>query len=145
MGSLNFNIRLKIEHDVAYNLLREYENSDLYKETFYYGILVDWLKSDYIAEITSNIDSFLPANTLIYYFLCSQSIQECSLIINTQGEDHLFDFETKSEFICFMYKVWENRIDDIYHRYGTIILNPKTHIRTRNKLFKKYYKRLNKS
>ena len=142
MGIWDFFIDLKIELNDATTLLDEYENSNLYRNIFHYGIIADEAKSEYIAGISSIIENFLPANNLIYSFLSQGKKRNGNFYIRTGGIERLFDFEKKSEFINFMYNTWETNIDIAYKNVGVIIINQNQHLKIRNKLYKKYHTKL---
>lgn len=68
MGIWDFFIDLKIELNDATTLLDEYENSNLYRNIFHYGIIADEAKSEYIAGISSIIENFLPCKQSNIFF-----------------------------------------------------------------------------
>lgn len=141
MGVFDFYINMKVEPDATAILLKEYKSNNIYHETFHFGIIADSVDNEFNAGISSIIDNFLPANILIYAFLSKIKKRNREILIQTRGHERLFDFCSKPDFIGFMYGVWEDKIDFVYQRYGTIILNPTSYYRIRNKLFNKYYKR----
>lgn len=142
MGIWNFFIDLNVELEDATTLLQEYENSHLYQNVFHYGIVSVQAKSEYAAGISSVIDNFLPANNLIYSFLSREKERNGSFYIRTGEVVRLFDFEKKSEFINFMYNTWESSIDMAYKKVGVIIIDQNQYLKNRNRLYKKYYKKL---
>lgn len=90
MGIWDFFIDLKIELNDATTLLDEYENSNLYRNIFHYGIIADEAKSEYIAGISSIIENFLPANNLIYSFLSQGKKGTVTFILEQEGlKDYL--------------------------------------------------------
>lgn len=141
MGCFDFYIELKIELNDANILLQEFKSNDLYKEAFHYGIFVEWLNSEFNAGISSKIDNFLPANTLIFRFLSLLKETNKSFKMKTYEVERNFDFANKAEFINFMYSTWEKKIDSAYEK-GTILISSHKYYKVRDKLYKKYYKKL---
>lgn len=141
MGAWDFFVDIKVTPDDAKRLLQEYNSNKLYQSIFHFGIDSEWLDGEYNAWISSVIDNFLPANHLTFRFLSEIKENTGSFPIKTYKTERLFDFERKSDFINFMYNAWEQRIDLAYRQVGVIILDPKKYDKTRNKLYRKYYKK----
>lgn len=141
MGACDFYISLKIEEDAANQLLKTYSRNELYKSAFYYGIAVEQVENKYIAGISSVIDSFLPACSLIFQFLLTGIGENPHFYVKTRDVEQLFDFEKKADFINFMYNAWEEKIDMYYMRMGGLLLDQRNYYEARRKLFKKYYKK----
>lgn len=139
MGSLDFFINIKIESGDANMLLQEYKRNALYQSAFHYGIIEEWLHSEFNAGISSVIDNFLPANILIYRFLSQLQDTKDGFQIETLEIQRPFDFENKSDFVNFMYNIWEEKIDLAYQQFGVIVIDHKQYYKIRNKLYKKYY------
>ena len=137
MGVYNFFIDLKLEERYIDMLKQEYQNSDIYQKAFHFNQLSNDIYTDYNAGISSVLDNFLPSNHLIYKFLCSCNCKK--IYIRTNEIERLFDFETKSDFISFMYTSWEKKLDCAYHECGTFMIDVKKYRIVRNRLYKKYY------
>ncbi len=140
MSSWNYYINLKINEQTFDNMVFEYNQNSAYQAAFHFGKIEGGSSDGYNVGIISVIDNFLPANHLIYNFL-SHYIS-CDLYIKTNGVEHRYDFSKKSDFIKFMYEVWENKIDFVYDQLGVMVINHKQYHKTRNKLYKKYYVRI---
>lgn len=142
MGSFNFFINLKLDNDSLAILDDKYKTNSLYQAAFYYGKTLGDKNNGYNAGISSVIDNFIPANRLIYNFLSTIKFGNASIFIKTGGVERTFDFEKQSDFICFMYKVWEQKIISTYKQFGVILLDNNKYCKYRNKLYKKYYKKI---
>lgn len=142
MGAYDFFINIKTEKDNAYSLLQDYNNNEIFQAAFHCGIPNQWVENGYNVGISAVIDSFLPANLLIFKFLSAYNRKETNFYVKTRGVERIFDFEKQIDFLNFMYSVWEDKIDVYYKQMGGILLSHKNYYRTRNKLFKKYYIKL---
>jgi len=142
LGVWDFHINLKIGTNDANSLLKVYNSNELYQSAFHYGIVVEWLENEYNVGISSVIDSFLPANSLIFQFLSTSSGEHPNYYIKTRDVERSFNFDRKADFINFMYNVWEDKIDAYYKQMGGLLLDHRNYYKIRNRLFKKYYKKL---
>ena len=142
MGSWNYYIEIKIDGQTLNRMISEYKQHQTYQEVFYFGKSEDGCSEGYSAEIISIIDNFLPANHLIYNFL--SKYHSYGLCIKTNDIERTFDFIQKSDFIKFMYDIWENKIDFVYDQLGVIAIKYKQYHKIRSKLYKKYYTRVPK-
>mgnify|MGYP000082222549 FL=1 len=139
MGAWDFYVNLKIDASDAYALLAAYKNNALYQNAFHYGIAQNSAADEYNAGITSVIDSFLPANILIFSFITENLNKKSDFQIKTLDIERDFDFEKKVDFINFMYNAWEEKIDAYYKLFGGVLLNHNDYVKARSKLYRKYY------
>ena len=137
MGSWNYYIEIKTDRITLDRMISEYEKNQTYQEMFYFGKCEYGFNDGYNAGFVSVIDNFLPANHVIYNFL--SNYLSCGLYIRTNGIERTYDFTRKSDFIKFMYDVWESKIDFVYDQLGVIVINHKRYHKIRSKLYKKYY------
>ena len=140
MGSWNFYIELKANDFIIKNMLREYTENTVYQSSFYFGHIESDYEDEYKMIFVSVIDNFLPVNHLIYNFLSHYMYDK--IYIKTNNIKHIFDFEKKSDFVKFMYDTWESKIDFVYDNLGVILINYKKYYKVRNKLYRKYYKKI---
>ena len=141
MGALDFHVSINIKHDVGMILFNEYTDNSLYRDVFSLDIKDE--EDTCSINIVAKIDNFMFANTLIYTLvnkILSKTNSEA--YISTKGLKRHFAFESKTDFFCFMYSVWEDRIDSMYRQFGTIVLPNKSYYKDRNKLYKRYYKKI---
>ena len=142
MGSWNYYIEIKTDKSTLDRMIFEYKQNRTYQEVFRFESFEDWCDDGYNAGFEAIIDNFLPTNYLIYNFL-SRYIS-CDLCIKTNGVKRKYDFIKKSEFIKFMYDVWEEKIDYVYDQLGVMVIKNKQYHKTRSKLYKKHYVRIPK-
>lgn len=142
MGMESFYINLRINKEEAVTLLEEYHANNLYQNAFSFSLYKDDSNSEFGACITSLIDNFLPANCMIYKFLSFLKLKQTTFSINTRKIEQEFNFEKKKDFIFFIYSVWEEAIDHTYKQFGALLLSQQRYYKTRNKLYKKYYKKI---
>ena len=137
MGVFDFIIDIKTEEEIICFFNKEYGRNSLYQRAFYFNSFADNEDTKFNAGISSVLDNFLPANHLIYNFLSSAESKQ--IYIRTNGDERVFDFNCKSDFISYMYARWEKRLDAQYKQFGTILLDVKKHRQIRDKLYTKYY------
>ena len=139
MGSLDYFIEIRTDSSTLNNMIQEYSRNSIYQSAFFFGKNnddCDGMSAGFIVAI----DNFLPANHLIYDFLTNYI--SCDLHIETNGNKRKFDFGKKRDFIKYMYDIWERKIDFAYENFGAIIINHKNYYKQRNKLYRKYYKKI---
>ena len=85
--------------------------------------------------------SFHPACTLMYKLCCEFAKIKANFTFNTCGEDKVFDFESKTQFVAFMYSKWEKKLDGVAEQLGIFLVHPSSAYKTLKKLKKKYYTR----
>ena len=136
MGVFPFSINIKADKNDLNLLLSEYAKNDIFRRAFSFSFLDN---GDFDAGIEAVFDNFLPTNYLIFIFL---SNAHGSIVIYTNGFEHLFNFDDRSEFINYMCNAWDKRLEYVYCNFGTLLLDTKKYHRSRNKLYSKYYKKL---
>lgn len=137
MSSWNYYIEVKANEELLNHMILEYNKNSTYKKVFHFGVIQNSCNDSYTVGFVSTIDNFLQANYLIYNFLFNYIAH--NLYIKTNGTECIFNFTKKSDFIKFMYDAWESKIDYIYNQLGVIIIDYKQYPKIRNKLYKKYY------
>lgn len=84
----------------------------------------------------------MPSCILIYEFLEIVKQELASFTIDTSGIKYDYNFKNKTQFIGFMYNIWERKILATYSQLGAVIINHKNYYRNRRKiLHKKIYKK----
>lgn len=84
--------------------------------------------------------SFFPAVELIYRII--NAIEERPFSIISLNQEIDYHFEKYIDFLNWMYKVWENKINYFNREFGAFIITPSLYYKTRYKLRKKYYKKI---
>ena len=140
MSIWHYYIELKADPVTVENMISVYNDNMEYRDTFVFEAASDENEDGYSAGISSIIDNFLPANYLIYNFLSRFS--SCGFSIKTNNIERIYDFVGRADFIKFMYDSWQPQIDFLYSQFGTIVINYKDYSKVRNKLYKKYYKKI---
>lgn len=121
----------------AYSLLEVYRNNALYQSAFHFGIAPKWAEDDCNVGISSVIDSFIPANILIFEFITENIDKKTNIHIKTLDIERAFDFEKKVDFINFMYNAWEEKINAYYKLTEAMLLNQNDY-KVKNMLYGKY-------
>lgn len=140
MGSWNYYIDLKVDKSILEDMIYKYQQNKTYQAAFYFGKKDESFSNNYNAGFMAVIDNFLPTNHLIYNFLSLYASHD--LYIRTNRIERIYDFTRKSQFVKFMYDVWEKKIDFAYESLGVIVLDYKQYYKIRNRLYKKYYMRI---
>lgn len=139
MSTESYFINLIIEEETANKLLEKYKQNQIFQDFFDFSLYDKEINSEYSTSIYSVFDNFLPANILIFKFL---SNIDSPIVLETKGTKLAFDFQTEEDFVCCMIKLWKENIKNCYSSLGVICINYKKYYKIRNKLKKKYYKKL---
>lgn len=142
MGAFNFYLDIKIAQNAVNDVAEAYQRNSLYVRAFHFGVVSNSEEEKYNAGISALLDNFLPATMLIYEFLAAVRQINGIFSFRTNNCERQFDFESQQEFVIFMCTVWFEKIKYSYGQFGTIVLDHKNYIKTRNRLFKKHYKLL---
>jgi len=135
MGMESYYINLKVGKSEKELIKSEIETKATYKNGLSFG---DFENYDEISVIGSTF-SFLPSCCLMYKLCCDVARQKAGFVFETYGEERVFDFESKAQFISFMYSKWETLLDGLAERMGMFLIHPSNAYKALRKLKKKYY------
>ena len=134
MGMESFYVNLSFGKDEKELIKKEIETKIVYKNGLTFSDL-----SDNEISIMGSTFSFLPACCLIYKLCCNISKIQVEFTLETYGEEKVFDFENKAQFINFMYSKWETKLDEVTEQFGAFLIKPQNAYKSLRKLRKKYY------
>lgn len=97
------------------------------------------IENDYCC-ISGALVCFFPAVELIYNIL--DAIKERPFSIISMDQEICYNFETYFDFLNWMYKIWQDKLNYFNKVYGTFIISPSSYYKTQRKLRKKYYKKI---
>ena len=133
MGMESFYINIKTEVGEKEFIKKELEQKAEYQK----GLML--IESETETSIIGSTFSFIPACCLIYKLCMDISKRKANFVFNTYGEDRIFNFDSKAEFIGFMYSKWETKLDGVAEQLGVFLVNPSKAYKVQRKIGKKYY------
>lgn len=120
---------------IKYNQFKDINNLlEKYNKCLEYSI-----EHDYCC-ITGSIVSFFPSVELIYNIF--SAIKERPFSVISMDQEICYNFETYFDFLNWMYKIWQDKINYFNKEWGAFIIPPSSYYKTRRKLQKKYYKKI---
>ena len=129
MGIETFYVKIK------YNKIKSMKSIlEKYNECLDYS-----LENDDFFCISGALVSFFPAVELMYNIF--SEIKEHTFTIASRNEEICYNFETYFDFLNWMYRIWQDKIDYFNKEMGAFIIKPSEYYTTRRKLWKKYYKK----
>lgn len=141
MGVETFYIGVIVDKDSAESLKKTYKEHSIYSDVFNCANLKVLSENKILVGMESVIENFMMANSLIFELLNKFSNHSKSFDIITLNAEKHWDFQSRRDFMIFMYDVWERKIEHLYEQYGTIVISPKRYWKTRSRLYKNYYKK----
>lgn len=136
MGALNYYIKIAGDEQCLNTIAAEYAQNTVWREMF--GLTVcENEDGKHTLEIEALIDNFLPTNHMLFSFLSRWAA--CDLYIVDDCEEYLFGTMSKTDFMQYMYRRWESKIDFAYSQFGTMIVKYRHYHKNRRKLYAKYY------
>jgi len=131
----SFYINLKLGKDEKEFVVKEIGANTIYKKGIAFA---DWKNGDETSIIGSTF-SFLPACYLMYKLCCDISKRKAGFVFETYGEEKVFDFENKEQFVAFMYSKWGAKLDGVAEQLGVFLIHPTNAYKALRKLKKKYF------
>lgn len=121
------------------------EFKKIFYQKDYYGKCLDYhlVEGEVINYInfSASIVSFLAATMIIYEICQKLNITEENIIeVNAVSQN--FTFKNTSEFMAFIYTSYERKIRGFSREFGAFIMKPGNYYKTRPRLRKKYYTKL---
>lgn len=105
----------------------------------YHNCLDFSVNNDYFC-VSGALVSFFSATKLIYNICCR--IKECPLFINSLDQESCFNFESYLDFMDWMYKIWQKKLEYFDENFGAFVIKPSEYYRDYRKLQKKYYRKI---
>ena len=103
------------------------------------GRCKDTVDNDYFC-VSGALVSFFSATKLIYNICCR--IKERPLFINSLNQEICFNFESYLDFMDWMYKIWQKKLEYFDENFGAFVIKPSEYYRDYRKLQKKYYRKI---
>lgn len=131
MGVESFYVKIKC------NQLKELVNFLKYNKCLEYSF-----EHDYCC-ISGSLVCFFPAVEVVYNII--NAIKERPISVISMDQEICYNFDTYIDFLNWMYKIWQDKINHFYKEYGAFIITPSSFYKAHRILRKKYFKKLNEN
>ena len=139
MGIESFYVKIRVDKKLLIEFKKIFFQKDYYGKCLAYH-LVEEEVINYI-NLTASIVNFLPA-VMIIHEICEKLNLKEENIIEVNAISQNYKFKNTSEFMLFLYQSYERKIQGFNKEFGAFIIKPGKYYKTRSRLRKKYYTKI---